>query len=271
MIAMLPGGVRRIVAPNASVMTGAGTNTYIIPGAAGGCLIVDPGPLSEPHLQAVAGAAAAAGGAAAIVVTHGHTDHSEGAVRLRSITGAPIAASGERGMADADLLLADGVQVPGLDRALVAVYTPGHRFDHLCLHLVDDHLIFAGDLVSGSGTVVIAPPEGNLRAYLASLSKVRDLHARLLLPGHGPEIFTPHQLIDSYIQHRLQREQQILNALTGGSHTTAAIAAAVYQGLNADLLRFAELSTTAHLLKLQEDGLVRMRLEDGQEHWSRVG
>ncbi|HZC76273.1 MAG TPA: MBL fold metallo-hydrolase, partial [Ktedonobacterales bacterium] len=126
-------GIECLLAPNPSLMTGLGTNTYLVRGAAGaGCVIIDPGPASEPHLARVAERAAAAGGARAILITHGHPDHVEGAPRLRALTGAPVLAWSRDGSPEADETLADGATLSVGGRVVQALHTPGHRFDHLC-------------------------------------------------------------------------------------------------------------------------------------------
>src|SRR5690349_4645189 len=132
----LPSGVTCIPAPNPSLLTGPGTNTYVVAGR-GGCVVIDPGPPIESHLVAVADVAARCGGAQAILVTHGHRDHDEGAARLRELTGAPIHAYSRKGVEAMDAPLADGDEVSAGGRKLVALYTPGHRFDHLCFLLPD--------------------------------------------------------------------------------------------------------------------------------------
>src|SRR5574340_901559 len=142
----LPAGVALILAPNPSPMTGNGTNTYLVAGE-GGCVVIDPGPRIESHQLAVAKAAQELGGAQALLVTHGHPDHADGAARLRELTGAPVLAWSREGVPAADETLGDGDVVTLGDRALQAIYTPGHRYDHLCFLLETEGTLFAGDLV----------------------------------------------------------------------------------------------------------------------------
>ena len=249
-------GVEVILAPNPSLMTGPGTNSYVVYGPATGCVVIDPGPDDEGHLVEVAHVGAAHGGIDAILVTHGHTDHDAGAARLRDLTSAPVLAWTLDGVAAADRMLADGAELDAGGRRLVALYTPGHRFDHLCFLLPDSGVLFAGDLVAGTGTVVIAPPEGDLLDYLASLRRLLTLDLQLLLPGHGPTIARSRELLEGYIQHREEREAQVLAGLATGDRTVDALVARIYAAVDPALYPAAALSVTAHLQKLEREGRV---------------
>ena len=253
----LPAGVQRILAPNPSIMTGPGTNSYVVAGSSGRCVVIDPGPDNHGHLEALVRAAAPHGGIERILVTHGHADHTAGAGSLRAMTGAPVLAWSREGVPQADAFLRDGEAVPVGERTLRALHTPGHRFDHLCFLLEDAGALFAGDLVAGVGTVVIVPPEGDLADYLASLHRLLGLHAlRAILPGHGPAIADGPALLREYVAHRLMREQQVLEGLRAGRATIPALVASIYADVDPALHAWAGRSVAAHLLKLEREGRV---------------
>src|SRR5690242_1815680 len=152
----LPVGVYCILAPNPSLLTGPGTNTYLVADeAAGEVVVIDPGPDIPEHLHRIADAVAVLGRAKAILVTHGHPDHADGAAALRELLGVPVYAWSREGVAATDHSLDDGEVIAVGKRNLRALYTPGHRFDHLCFLLEDADALFAGDLIAGVGTVVI--------------------------------------------------------------------------------------------------------------------
>jgi glyoxylase-like metal-dependent hydrolase (beta-lactamase superfamily II) len=220
-----PAGVIRVRAPNPSPLTLDGTNTYVIGG-----WVVDPGPADPGHLEAVR--AAAAEGIEGVVLTHGHSDHAEGADRL----GAPVTLPGEG-------------EEAGPFRALA---TPGHSPDSVCLLL--GPICFTGDTVLGEGSVFIAPGEGSLSAYLASLRRLRQLDLEILCPGHGPYVPDPAAKLDEYIAHRLDRERRLSAALEAGLRTRDELLDAAWPEVPADLRFAAELTLRAHLEKLAEEG-----------------
>ncbi|WIG58683.1 MAG: MBL-fold metallo-hydrolase superfamily [Ktedonobacterales bacterium] len=266
----LPNGVELILAPNPSLLTGPGTNTYLIAAGEGhgGCVVIDPGPEDAGHLTKIAEMAEARGGLNAILITHGHPDHVEGAARLRELTGAPVLAWSRAGSPQADALLADEQVFLIGGRQVRALHTPGHRFDHLCFLLEDAGALFAGDLVAGVGTVVIAPPEGDLAEYMASLRRLLALELRVILPAHGPQIDEPRTLLEQYIAHRNEREAQVLAGLAAGPVTVDALVASIYADVDPRLHPMAALSLTAHLLKLEREGRVAREADaTGTERW----
>ena len=221
-------GVRRIVAPNPGIMTGPGTNTYLVGGDR--LAVVDPGPDDDAHLAALLDAAGDRIGW--IMVTHSHIDHSPLAARLHDLTGAPVVGFGpppaprpggaaggldpHDGTFAPDRRLLDGDRVDLGDCALDAVYTPGHASNHLCFELTGTGLLFSGDHVMSGSTVVIAPPDGDMAVYLESLEKVRGRAPGRIAPGHGAMIDDPASVLDSYLRHRREREAQVLAALGAG-------------------------------------------------------
>lgn len=267
----LPEGVELILAPNPSMMTGPGTNTYVVSGApGGGVLVIDPGDAAAAHLDRIAAAAQSTGGLQAILITHGHPDHAGGAAELRERTGAPVLAWSREGVPVADRTLTDGETLHVGGRTLRAVHTPGHRFDHLAFLLEDAEqgpVLFAGDLVAGIGTVVISPPEGDLFDYLESLRRLLALDLRLILPAHGPAIESPRELLEYYIAHRDERERQVLDGLRAGRETIPELVAAIYAEVDPALHPVAARSVLAHLLKLEREGRVAREGTDADERW----
>lgn len=269
-------GVRRVVAPNPGMMTGPGTNTYLI--GSGDLALVDPGPDDDAHLAALLEATETPGSRLRwILVTHTHIDHSPLAARLKAATGAEVVAYGpapvlpewlapdegdgakgrdahERDFVP-DRQLADGDTLDGGDFRVAAVHTPGHASNHLCFDL--DGLLFSGDHVMSGSTVVIAPPDGDMAEYLESLRKVRARVPRAIAPGHGGVITDPKAVLDEYLTHRHDREAQVLAALAeagAAGATPEALVAGIYAGVRPELQRVARYSVWAHLRKLADEG-----------------
>jgi glyoxylase-like metal-dependent hydrolase (beta-lactamase superfamily II)/8-oxo-dGTP pyrophosphatase MutT (NUDIX family) len=260
--------VVRLLAPNPGFMTGPGTNTYLV--GERELIVIDPGPADEAHLAAIL--AAGAGRIRWIVLTHTHRDHSPGAVALHAATGAPTA--GRAGRADSpseanvplDRVLSEGdvVRCDGLE--LQVLHTPGHASNHLCYLLPATRMLFTGDHVIQGSTVVIAPPDGNMNAYLRSLERVKSLELAILAPGHGYLIGQPHVELGRLIAHRLAREAKVRTALqqAGGTATLEALLPKVYDDVPAAIHPVAARSLRAHLEKLVEDG----ELGFAADHWS---
>ena len=247
---------RCVLAPNPSLMTLDGTNTWLIaaPGSAT-AVVVDPGPDDEAHLRRVCSIAGQSGHRiSAILLTHGHLDHSAGAARLAELSGAPIQAAdpggrlGAEGFADGDVVTAAGSE-------LRVVATPGHSADSVSLLLPADGALFTGDTVLGRGTTVIAQ-DGNLGDDLRTLGHLRELaealDLRLLLPGHGPMLADPIGTLDYYLAHRAERLEQVRSALAAGARTPAEIVAMIYTDVDAAVWPAAEWSVRAQLDYLGE-------------------
>ena len=252
--------VRRIVAPNPGKMTGAGTNTYLV--GIDEIAVIDPGPADESHLDAVTGC----GGDRIrwILCTHTHPDHSPGAAALKEATGAQVLAFGNRDGLKVDKRIGQGHKVEATEFRLTAHHTPGHASNHLCYFLEEERMLFSGDHVMEGSTVVISPPDGDMAVYLDSLAKIRQLRLRSIAPGHGHLIDDPKGVIDWYIEHRLEREQQILAALTAaGTAKIDQLVAEIYVDLDPDLVPVARRTVHAHLLKLAAEGEVTGKTAKG--------
>lgn len=245
--------VRRIVAPNPSMMTGPGTNTYLV--GIDEIVVVDPGPDIESHLEAIAGC----GGDRIrwIVCTHTHEDHAPGVAGLKARTGAEVLAFDSRDDLVIDRPMGDGDVIEATEFVLRAIHTPGHASNHLCFLLEQERMLFSGDHIMEGSTVVIAPPDGDMGAYLRSLDRLRSLRPKLrsIAPGHGHLIEQPLAKIDEYETHRLAREAQVLAALeAAGTTTIDAIVKQLYADVPEELHVMAGYSVWAHLLKLVDDG-----------------
>lgn len=263
--------VRRIVANNPGPYTFLGTNTYVV--GSGQVVVVDPGPADQDHLKAIAGAIKGER-LTHILVTHSHHDHCDGAKPLQAMLGGEIVAygptgtargAGAPGLGDAfvdpsfvpDRVVRDGETVKGKGFTLDVLHMPGHAPDHLCFALVGKRTMFTGDHVMGWNTTVIAPPEGNLADFLASLERLMERHDKLFLPAHGGRIQTPQRVVRAYITHRKWREQTILACLDDGVSTIPGIVGRLYGTLDTELKEAAALSVRAHLEHLMARDLVR--------------
>jgi glyoxylase-like metal-dependent hydrolase (beta-lactamase superfamily II) len=253
--------VVRVTAGNPGVMTGPGTNTYLA--GTDQLVVIDPGPDDWHHLDAVA--TAGGGRIRWIAVTHTHPDHAPGAARLATWTGARRLGFASRDGFTADRTIGDGfrLELPGVD--LRAVHTPGHASNHLCYLLERSaadgpaRLLFTGDHVMQGSTVVIAPPDGDMAAYLASLQLVLDLQPAVdaIAPGHGDIIADPAGAVGAYLSHRREREAKVIEALgQAGQATVDQLVPVVYRDVDEDRFPIARRSLWAHLRKLVTDGVV---------------
>jgi len=267
--------LRRLLAPNPSPFTYTGTQTYLV--GARDVAVIDPGPDDPGHVERLL-AAVAPLGVAAIVCTHTHRDHSPASRALQAATGAPIVGCAPLVLDDEgpradeafdrdyrpDRILADGERIEGDGWTLEAVATPGHTSNHLCFAW--DGALFSGDHVMGWSTSVVAPPDGDMAAYMASLDKLLARPERVYYPTHGPAIEDAHAHVRRLVAHRREREAQILGRIEAGEGRIPAIVADLYRDVDPRLHPAAERSVLAHLIDLAARGLVR---EEGGQ-WTRA-
>lgn len=241
--------IRNLTAPNPGPFTLDGTQTYLL----GETAVIDPGPSIDTHIAAVREAMPAL---RTILITHRHGDHAPATVPLKNATGAKVYAP--RGVLDdsiVDVRIAGGDFVDVEGERVEVIATPGHTNEHVCF-LTPAGDLFTGDTILGFGTTAIFPPDGHMGDYLRSLATLRAREPRRIFPAHGPVRDDAVALIDEYIAHRLERERQVLDAVTGGATDVSAIRTRIYPDLDERLHRAAEIQITAHLIKLAEEGRV---------------
>jgi glyoxylase-like metal-dependent hydrolase (beta-lactamase superfamily II) len=259
--------VRRVLAANPSAFTYTGTESYVV-GAGAEVAVIDPGPDEPEHIRALL---ATIGGAklSAILCTHTHRDHSPAAAPLAALTGAPVIGCGPLAISDSgprsdapfdqtyapDRVLEDGERVAGPDWTLTALATPGHTSNHLCFALEESGALFTGDHVMGWSTSVIAPPDGDMSDYMASLQKLYDRSDRVYYPAHGPQVDKPQQLVRGMMGHRRQRERQILRLLGERPAAIEDMVPRMYQAVDRALWPAAGRSVLAHLIDLERRGM----------------
>ena len=269
--------VRRVIANNPSKYTYHGTGTYIV--GHGDVAVIDPGPVLDDHRHAL-GAALDGDRVRAILVTHCHSDHSPLASWLRDESGAPTIAFGPHSRIDTgtdedepdddvtveettdmdfdpDVRVGDGeIAAMGTGWTLRGVHTPGHTSNHMCYSLDEEHALFTGDHVMGWSTTVVSPPDGDMRAYMDSLRKVMGREDASLWPTHGAPVTSPKPFLDAFLQHRLQREAQVLTAVRAGRSEIEAMVKELYADVREELHKPAARSVLSHLIKLINDGEV---------------
>ncbi|MFE0435197.1 MBL fold metallo-hydrolase [Streptomyces nigra] len=250
-----------VLAPNASPMTLDGTNTWIVAEPDSDlAVVIDPGPQDEAHLRNVMATAERAGRRIALtLLTHGHPDHAEGALRFAELTGTHVRALDPAlRLGDEGLAAGDVVTVGGLE--LRVVPTPGHTADSLCFHLPADQAVLTGDTILGRGTTVVAHPDGRLGDYLDSLRRLRSLTVddgvHTVLPGHGPVLEDAQGAVEFYLAHRAHRLAQVETAVENGYRSPSEVVAHVYADVDRSLWPAAELSVRAQLDYLEEHGLI---------------
>jgi glyoxylase-like metal-dependent hydrolase (beta-lactamase superfamily II) len=254
--------VRRVLAPNPGLMTGPGTNTYLV--GIDEVAVIDPGPADDSHVDAIIGASMQER-VRWVLLTHTHPDHWPAAGRIREKTGALIGAFGSKvPKADEfdlklDLVLDEGSTIDGTEFRLEAMHTPGHAPNHLCYFLEEERMLFTGDHVLNGTTTVVNPQRGgDMIQYLASLERMRKIRrlARIA-PGHGEVIEKPTAHLDEYLAHRKMRERQILKCLQAGPVRIRELVAELYVDTPEGLQEMARRQVHAHLLKLKAEGKVK--------------
>lgn len=270
--------VQRVLCANASMMTGPGTNTYVVGDR--NMAVVDPGPAMPTHTEAIMQALAGRP-LKWIFVTHTHGDHSPGTAALQALTGAsviglapPPGALYQDASFAPDRLFQDGERIVCDGFTVQLICTPGHVSNHVCFLLEEDGLLFTGDHILQGTTPVILPPDGDMGDYLASLEQLRGLPIQALAPGHGEIMQDPPQMISTLIRHRMRREQKIVTALHDlGPATLDMLVVQAYDDVAEHLIPWAKKTLLAHLIKLQRDGRASASGEaiDAATQWAPYG
>ena len=265
--------IRRVIADNPGPFTFTGTGTYIVgrPGAGAGVAVIDPGPPDATHLAALL-AAVEGQTVSHVLVTHTHRDHAPLARPFAEAVGAPVLAArppartvhataapdeDEDQDFSPDVVLTGGERLTGDGWTIEAMATPGHASNHLAFVLEEENALFSGDHVMGWATTVVAPPDGDMAAYMASLEAVTARRFTTIWPTHGAPITEPGPFLAAYRAHRLAREAQVMARLEAGDRRIADMVPALYAAVDARLWPAASLSVWAHLIALEQAGRVR--------------
>ncbi len=272
-------GVRRVIANNPGPYTYTGSGAYII--GRGEVAVIDPGPDDPAHLDALLRATAGET-VSHILITHTHSDHCGLARKFAARTGAPVLAFGPHPVGDKasdtpaldegadysfapDILLRDGDRIDGLDWKIEAVHTPGHLSNHLCFALPAENALFTGDHMMGWATTVVAPPDGDMTAYIESLEKLLTRDDAIYFPTHGAPIKTPHRFVRAVRTHRLMRDAQIVEQIKKGRSGIKEIVTMMYADIDPRLHGAAALNVLAHLIRLVGNETVRCEGEPGMK------
>ena len=262
--------IKRITAGNGSVFTGPGTNTYLV--GNDNVTVIDPGPAMEEHIEAILRASK---NIKQILVTHTHPDHSPGVRLLKKELDIPAygmitsSSKNQDKTFHPERILLDGELLREDEYSLEVIHTPGHASNHLCFLLEEEKFLFTGDHIMSGSTVVIGPPDGNMKQYIESLEKLKNYDAEKLAPGHGDVMEGLNQIADWIIDHRLKREKKVFDALKVVSRGTPdSLVEKVYDDVDSSLFPIAKASLLAHLIKLEEDKLI---VKEGEEYvWEGV-
>jgi glyoxylase-like metal-dependent hydrolase (beta-lactamase superfamily II) len=252
----LNGRVRRLLAPNPGVMTGPGTNTYLL--GDDEVAVLDPGPAIPAHIDAILDTAGDR--IRWIVCTHTHPDHSPAWQAVAAATGAEVI-----GALPVDDAFQDDTFSPGrvlrhddllrtAEFTLRAVHTPGHVGNHYCFFLEEERMLFAGDHIMNGSTVVIIPPSGDMKAYIESLQLLLRYPLKYIAPGHGEVMDEPRNTVEWLVNHRLKRERKVIRGLQQlGRVAVGDLVKVVYDDVDTSLHKMAQFSLSAHLIKLQRE------------------
>ncbi len=267
--------IARVLAHNPGPFTFKGTGVYIVGGK--DVAVIDPGPMIPEHLDALKRALEGRH-VTHILVTHTHTDHSPAAQPLKEWTGAKTYAYGPHGSGKAedgvrveeggdmafvpDIRVKDGDVIKGNGFTFECVYTPGHTSNHMCFALREEKALFTGDHIMGWSTTVVTPPDGDMAQYMASVRKLLPRDDEILYPTHGAPITDPKPFLEAYLEHRLDRERQIVSCIAEGASTIPEMVARMYADVDTRLHPAASRSVLAHLIQLENEG--RVKVADGR-------